>query len=162
MFDYPMLMFELMLKGQVQGIFFWVVFYTTVACIVSFVIQIKIMRWPSVIGTLIKLEIGGSGSEQAVQQRDNFLEAEYRYDIAEESYTGKRVSPTVIWTLGGLKCLLKRQIDAVEKLPDGKVRLFYNPKAPQKSYLIRPSKIALGMTLLPSIFFLYLYVSSYF
>lgn len=159
MFDYLKKMIDLSLVGDIQGIFFWIVFYITLACLVSLFFQLQVRSWPSTTGKLIKLEVGGSGTELAVHQRDHFLEAEYHYSIDGEHYSGSRISMTTIWTLGGFKYLLLKQLAAVEKLPNGNVKLYYNPKAPKKSYLIKPSTMSYILTIMPSVFFLFICIN---
>jgi len=81
--------------------------------------------------------------------------------VSGVNYSGSRVSPWLIIVSHNLRFILKKQISDVQQSADGKVRVFYNPKNPQKSFLIIAGKVGIFITLiisvLPFILFYYKY-----
>ena len=154
-------MFDLLLMGDAQGILFWATVFITMACLASFWIQWRVAAWPSVIGKLNMLKIGGTGPSLPGDQGHYYLEAEYEYSVDGVNYKGNNVSLSVIWTRSGFLYLLRRQIAAVNQMPGEKVEVFYNPNKPQKSYLIKSSDSIRALTLVPIFFMIWLYTSAY-
>ena len=161
LFEYPKRMFDLLLLGDVQGILFLATAFVTLACLVSLAIQMKAARWQSVVGNLIKLELDGTGVRDHIGQGNYYIDAEYEYRVDGVNHKGRGVSLALIWTGKSMQFVLRRQMAAVQRQPDGKVLVFYDPKKPEKSYLIKPSMLSKILTLVPIVFMITIYVKGY-
>lgn len=113
---------------------------------------LRISRWPSVIGELTRKEIAVWSSNAVVSEQDYFVQLSYLFNVDGEEYRGHRLSPFIIIASHNLRFLLRLQMKHVEISDGGKVRVFYNPSRPEKSYLIPPR--ATGYILIISIMFL--------
>jgi hypothetical protein len=132
-------MWNLALQGKVQGILFWIALYAFIIFLYSLIRQITIASWPSTSGELFKGDIRKFGStEWAKSNQDYVVSALYTYVVNGKEYQGHKVSPWVVVASHNIKYLLEKQLRSVQKLPDGKVSVFYNPKKPEKSFLIKP------------------------
>ena len=61
----------------------------------------------------------------------------YTYEVNGVVYKGKRLSP---WSVTGhVKNIISKQMAKIEYVPKDQVKVFYNPKNPSKSYLVRES-----------------------
>jgi len=161
LFAYPKKMFDLLMMGDSQGILFWAMIYVSIACIVSLYFQLRVAKWPSVDGNLIKLEIEGSGMRDRFGRGNCYLTAEYDYSIDSVMYKGRRISMTTLWTNKNMIFLLRKRMAAVQRLPEGKVVVFYNPKKPEKSYLLKTAMLTKAlMLIIPLGFMVLFYLSS--
>jgi hypothetical protein len=151
MFDYIQYMWDLALLGDSQGIWFWAAVYTFLICGYSSVFQMLIRTWPSVKGQLKHIGLDKFGSAMILSDQDYISGALYSYQIDGKTYQGKRISPWVIVASHNAQFVLKKQLSKVETFSDGKVRIFYKPSNPAKSWLILPSKLGVFMTFLISL-----------
>lgn len=151
MFDYIQNMWDLALQGDRQGIWFWVAVYACLICGYSVLFQLLIRTWPSVKGQLNHLDVDKFGAAIILSDQDFRADALYTYQIEGKTFQGKRISPWVIVASHNAQFVLKKQLSKVETFPDGKVRIFYKPSNPTKSWLILPSKFGIVMTVLISV-----------
>ena len=93
----------------------------------------KLKKWPYVLGELTEISIAPTTFEfRAVAGR-----VRYTYEVNGVVYKGKRLSP---WTVSGhVKNIISKQMAKIEYVPKDQVKVFYNPKNPSKSYLVRES-----------------------
>jgi hypothetical protein len=110
-----------------------------------------IRTWPSVKGQLKHIGLDKFGSAMMLSDQDYISGALYCYQIEGKTYQGKRISPWVIVASHNAQFILKKQLSKVETFPNGKVKIFYKPSNPAKSWLILPSKFGIVMTALISV-----------
>ena len=149
MLEYAQDMFALALKGEAKGIFFWAALYFLVTAIYSLIFQIRVRKWPSVAGNLLKLDKAEHGAKEwAATNQDYRASTLYVYQVDGKTYEGKRLSPWGIVASANAKFVLDMQMQGVTYLPNNQVRVFYDPRNPQKSYLILPGKIGMLVTVI--------------
>lgn len=145
-------MWRLALQGQTQGIWFWAALYAFVVCFYSLIFQIRTRSWPSVPGELSTLEVKKFGATDRVKSNQDYVStALYTYHVSGAAYEGKRISPWVFVASHNARFVLEKQMSSLQRLPDGKVRVFYNPRNPRKSFLIISGKTGICITLSASI-----------
>ena len=148
MLDYIQHMWNLALGGGRQGVWFWVAVYAFLICGYSVLFQLIIRSWPSTRGQLNHLGLDKFGSAIILSDQDYHADALYTYQIEHKIYHGKRVSPWIIIASHNVQFILKHQLSKLETYPDNKVRVFYKPSNPAKSWLILPSKFGIVITTL--------------
>ena len=115
----------------------------------------RISRWPSVIGELTENEISLQSPSAVTSDQNYSVQLSYLFKVDGEEYQGHRLSPFIIMASHNLRFLLRLQMKQVEISDEGKVRVFYNPRRPDKSYLIAPNAtgymIIISFMLLPLI-----------
>ncbi|WP_339723022.1 DUF3592 domain-containing protein [uncultured Paraglaciecola sp.] len=151
MFDHVLQMWELALQGDRQGIWFWAAVYVFLIGGYSVLFQLRIRRWPSTKGHLKHLGLDKFGAAIILSDQDYRSDALYSYQIAGKTYQGKRISPWVIIASHNAQFVLKKQLSKVQTFPDGRVKIYYNPANPGKSWLILPSQFGVFATILISI-----------
>ena len=87
------------------------------------------------------------GPEWVKSDQQYSLNAVYRYKVDGRIFEGHRVSAWVVVASHNARGVLEAQRKGVQRYPDGTVSVFYNPKRPDKSYLIRPGLPGLVITL---------------
>ena len=130
-----------------MALFVVVTFFCLFAGIYSLIYQLRVSRWPSVWGTLSHArtqELGGSEILEA--KRDYRNRVSYSYNVNGKTYQGHRLSGMTVVTDHNAKALLENQLKGVKK-KDGKVKVYYNPAKPSKSYLINGSVYQVVFTL---------------
>ncbi|MGE5866875.1 MAG: DUF3592 domain-containing protein [Rhizobacter sp.] len=145
MADYLQRMFDLALHKEPQGVHFWATLYVVVVLVGSLWHALRVRAWPHVEGQLLGLGIRPLGSPGigAVNQ-DHVPFARYRYEVSGQSYEGREIS---IWKMSasgmllGAATILPRQ---VKPNGTGKVIVYYHPRRPQKSLLLRPGWLSLS------------------
>ncbi|GJM12955.1 MAG: hypothetical protein DHS20C12_13580 [Pseudohongiella sp.] len=162
LFSYMQEMWQLAAQGEDQGILFWVALYLFVVCAYSLVFQLRTRYWPSTQGELVDLEIDKFGlTESNLSDQDYIIDALYKYTVSGVEYEGTRISPWIFSVSHNGKILLRKQMSYIQRFPDGKVKVFYNPSRPKKSFLIIAGKVGICITLaicvLPLILFFYKY-----
>ena len=91
-----------------------------------------VMKWPYVIGELKTAGTGPLGEPGQVAAR-----IEYVYEIEGIEYAGRRLS---MWTASGhVKKTIAKQLAKIEYVGKNRVKVYYNPRKPAKSYLVRES-----------------------
>ena len=137
--EYIEVMFQLALNGNTQGIFFWAAVYVFLVCLYSLVYQLRINRWPGVIGKLTNIGVQKFGSTaRTIAEQDYVAGSCYQYQVDETRYQGSRVSPWSVVASQNMRRILVMQLKSVGKLPDNQVTVYYNPRKPEKSFLIKP------------------------
>jgi len=131
------------LSGDTLAIAFCVAGFSVLATWYSFYFQYRVWNWPWVWGELLKGEVGrlGSGSDRTYLAR-----VEYKYTVDGQEYTGHRLS--AMSGSGNVTGLLETQLAETETNDDGKVKVYYNPKRPQKAFLIRGARRQVILTFL--------------
>lgn len=141
-------MFQLAQSGERQGVVFFICLYALLSCGYSFVYQSRIARWPMVWGELQDAAIRLLGApENVISERDYRAELRYRYAVAGQAYSGRRLSPWLLVASHNARGVLRRQLRGVQRDTDGRVAVFYQPGAPAKSYLLKPGRLGRGLTL---------------
>ena len=109
------------------------VLYALVVTLYIYLFTKKLKKWPYVLGELTEISIAPTTFEfRAVAGR-----VRYTYEVNGVVYKGKRLSP---WTVSGhVKNIISKQMAKIEYVPKDQVKVFYNPKNPSKSYLVRES-----------------------
>ena len=126
-------------QGEVQAIVFWAAVYCFLVGLFSLVQQWRIRRWPIAVGVLAKAGVERwSGPEWATSDQQYSVKAAYVYRVDGQVHEGHRVSPWVVVASHNARFLLESQLKGVQRHADGTVSVFYNPKRPRKSFLIRP------------------------
>lgn len=88
----------------------------------------KIANWPFVGGKLTLIDV-------RTFHFNNYEKVRYEYEVDAVSYIGNRLSP--IQFRGQVKRKIKKQMDKIEYLTNDEVKVFFDPKNPSKSYLVR-------------------------
>lgn len=154
-------MFVLASNGEVQGVFFYAAVYAFLVLTYSLVFQLRIASWPSVVGELIDGRISEFGKENAPVERDYKVAVSYNYRVGNKEYSGKRLSPWVFVTNNNAAFILKSQLNKITESADGGVTVYYNPRKPRKSFLIKPGLIGKIITGLLAVIPLLLYVTRF-
>lgn len=119
----------------------------------------RISRWPSVIGELAQKNIALWSPSNVISDRNYSVQLSYTFKVDGKEYHGHRLSPFIIIVSHNLRFLLRLQMKHIEINDLGKVRVFYNPRCPEKSYLILPKAIGhiftISFTFIPLIAYLF-------
>ena len=154
-------MWQLAINGQAQGIFFWFALYMFIVCFYSLVFQVRMRYWPFVHGELLEIELEKFGAS-IVKSDQNFISKTfYRYRVSGVNYDGTRVSPWLMLVSYNLRFLIEKQMSYIQQSSDGKVKVFYNPNNPHKSFLIIAGKVGIVITLLICVLPLILFYFNY-
>lgn len=138
MFSYIEDMVQLASQGEAQGVMFWAAVYMFVVCLYSIVRQKQTNAWPCVPGKLLKIGVNTFGSSPTKVGQDYVANALYEYQVDGKQYTGSTISAWGVVASHNMRFVLSLQSKAVKTLPGGRVCVYYNPKNPKKSLLIRP------------------------
>ncbi|NND71032.1 MAG: DUF3592 domain-containing protein [Rhodothermales bacterium] len=145
--EYIVAMWNLAVDGGKQGILFFVAVYAFLLPGYSLIRQLIVRRWPGTPGVLIRAGVEGAGGVASVKWRGNYIAtALYSYQVDGKSYDGSRVSAWVMMASYNARFLLQRQLDKIQTSGDGRVMVYYNPKNPQKSFLLKPGYAGLAVT----------------
>ncbi|MGI9389877.1 MAG: DUF3592 domain-containing protein [Boseongicola sp.] len=98
-----------------------------------------VRRWPSTIGTLNEAGLTQFGWSTIPSGQDYRSDVQYTYEVDDQTFQGKRLSPTFIVTSLNARALLRWQMKGIERVGENGVRVYFKPTNPQKSYLIVPS-----------------------
>ena len=138
--DYVQQMWSLARDGQAQGVFFFAALYALVMLLYSLRYQIKVSSRPSVMGELVDERIREFGYAHAPSQKDYVAAVSYRYVVGGKEYTGSKLSPWVFVTNNNARFILKKQLHSMGRDSSGKVAVYYYPKQPHKSFLVKPGR----------------------
>lgn len=145
---YTQAMWQQLWQGDVQAILFWAVVYCGVVGLASLVFQLRIRSWPAAPGVLAKEGVERWGGPRWVKSDQQYsLKSSYVYRVEGLVYEGRRVSAWVVVASHNARAVLHAQLKGVQRHADGTVSVFYNPKRPEKSYLIKPGVPGLLITL---------------
>jgi len=99
---------------------------------------IRLRRWPSVVGILEEAGLRQFGAASTKSDQTFAANVLYQYEVNGEHYEGSRLSPSIMLVSSNVRALLRWQLKGIERLGGDRVRVFYNPTKPRKSYLIVP------------------------
>ena len=151
LFIYFQDMWQLAIQGQTQGIWFGAALYAFIVCVCSLIFQIRTRYWPSTPGELAEFGVEKFGATDMVKSNQDYVsKALYKYNVSGVAYDGTRISPWIFVVSHNVRFILEKQMSSIQRLPDGKVKIFYNPDNPKKSYLIIAGKAGICITLLVS------------
>lgn len=142
MFDF----FNNVLEGDLSSILklasVWCLFFGT-----KFLLELRTMeQWPSIVGDLHEFSvIGGPDASERVSAK---VKTKYSFFVEDKEYKGKRLAHLAFGPSSGNVSLIKKMMAKVERPESGKVVIYYSPKKPQKSVLLRPGKIEYGLVCL--------------
>ena len=123
--------------GDLRGILACVLFASGVACVGSFISQLRTARWPSVEGRLLTASIDvASGGRPAISDQRYIDSVRYEYVVDGRRYEGDRLSPWQAVASHNARAVLKSRLAGLE--PGRPVRVYYNPRRPAKAFL-KPS-----------------------
>lgn len=159
MLEYLERMTDLALRKELQGIHFWATVYVLIVLAGSLWHALRVRAWPQVEGQLLQLGIRPLGRpDLGTSNQDYVPSAVYRYQVNGQSYEGRDIS---IWKMSasgmlkGAAAILPRQ---VRPTAAGTVIVFYNPKCPRKSLLLRPGwgslSVLWGLMALTALFYI--------
>lgn len=136
------------LEGDREAILLIFCGYFAAAATWSLFHQLRLRRWPATRGRLVHAETRKFGSTEWVTSEQEYqTDALYEYTVAGTPYQGRRVSAWIVVASHNLRGLLERQLDAIERHPDGSITVYYNPNKPQKSLLVKPGWLGIGFTI---------------
>ena len=145
-------MWQLAIQGDTQGIWFWAAIYMLCVCTYSLIFQIRMRYWPYTFGELKNIGVARFGAKVIVKSEQDYIsKAMYQYRVSGVTYDGTRVSPWIIVASHNSRGLLEKQMTSIQRSADGRVKVFYNPNKPQKSYLIIAGQMGIAITLLISV-----------
>ena len=155
-------MWQLAIQGQTQGVWFWAALYAFIVCVYSLIFQVRTRHWPFVQGELAEFGVEKFGATVLVKSNQDYVsKALYNYNVDDIAYCGTRISPWIFVASHNARVILEKQMSSIQRIPDGKVKVFYNPNNPKKSFLIVAGKIGICITLsisvLPIILFYFKY-----
>lgn len=148
MIDYLSLMWDSAIHGQAQGIAFFASLYALLLLSYSGVYQLRVRSWPSAKGIVINAaprKVGGT--ESVTSNQEYTASALYVFDVGDTAYHGHRVSPWIVVASHNARFVLVKQLRHIRKYDDGTVDVFFNPKNPNKSFLVKPGNVGLAVTL---------------
>ena len=155
-------MWQLAIQGQAQGIWFWAALYTFVVCVYSLIFQIRTRHWPFTLGELAEIGVDKFGATDLVKSNQDYAaKALYKYNVSGVVYDGTRISPWIFVVSHNAKFVLEKQMSSIQRFPGEKVKVFYKPNNPKKSYLIIAGKAGISITLLISALPLILFYFKY-
>jgi hypothetical protein len=145
--DHVQAMWRLLWQGDDQAIVFWSAVYAGLVGSWSLVHQVRIRLWPSTPGVLVHAGLAQWGGPAWTQSEQQYkLKGLYRYEVEGHTFEGRRVSPWLVVTSHNARFILQRQLRGVKQNPDGTVAVYFNPRRPSKSFLIRPGLAGMLVT----------------
>lgn len=138
--------FESLMSGDEQAILIVVAAYFALMGLISLIFQLRILSWPMTNGTLVHSDLSKWGASNFADEQDYEAEVKYHYQVDGKQYEEKRLSPWYMVVSANMRFLLRWQLTGITRLTPEEVAVFYNPSAPEKSYLIKPGKVGLGIT----------------
>ena len=160
--DYIKEMWIFAAEGNRQGVFFFVSAYALLTLTYSTFYQLKVRSWPSVRGVMLKAGIEKFGVPDMIKSDQNYVASSlYEYTIDGKTYQGTRVSSWIMVVSYNLRFLLNKQMSYIKKNNDGSVTVFFNSTNPKKSYLVKPGKVGVVITLVLATAPFLFYISEY-
>jgi len=138
-------------EGKLQGIWFWASSYAFVVCFYSFYFQIQTRFWASTVGDLHRIGIEKFGNTNDYSEQQYQGKAQHSYTVNGKPYQGKRISPWIFVTNHNARRLLIAQQAGIDMPSQNRVIVYYNPKKPEKSYLLKANKLGIVITLCTAI-----------
>ena len=160
--NYFQQMVDLASEGELQGIWFWASCYMLVVCLYSAYFQIRTRFWATTVGNIHNLGLKKFGISNDLSEQQYRGKALYSYSVNGQTYEGTRISPWVFVTNYNAKGLLLKQQAGIDMPTKDTVTVYYNPKKPQKSFLLKASKFGILVTLTSAVAPFLGYVSRYY
>ena len=133
-------------QGDGVALFMVVSVFSILAACFSLFMQWRVYRWPYVWGQLLDADTAKFGYTDPIPHEQEYHnKVSYSYVVNGQTYKGHRLSAMVVVASHNLQTILSTQLAGINT-EDGKVKVFYNPRNPQKSYLIKGSVIQLAFT----------------
>ncbi|MCP3867004.1 MAG: DUF3592 domain-containing protein [Gammaproteobacteria bacterium] len=133
------LFLQSVVAGDPRSLFLVAAVYLFIVCGYSCIYQYRMKYWPGTRGQLKRAQITHFGSERRAKPDQQFIgDALYAYQVDGITYTGDKISPWVMVASHNVRFLLDRQLAKVSMGADGDITVYYNPRKPEKSVLIRP------------------------
>lgn len=162
MIEYLQEMWRLAIQAEPQGIWFWASLYALFLCSYSLLFQIRTRFWPFTQGELVEASVEKFGATEWAQSNQEYVgKALYRYTVSDITYDGKRISPWIFVASHNARFILQRQMAMIQRLPDGGIKVYYNPANLPKSYLIVAGKTGILVTILITFLPIVIYFFSY-
>ena len=140
--------FSKIASGDAYAIALCITVFCAIACIYSLYFQYRVWNWPSVWGKLLEADVEKIGGTDLVKsEQDYAANVGYTYTVKGRSYTGNRLSAMSVMASHNAQAVLHKQLKGIE-VNSGKVRVYYNPFRPSKSFLIRGSGYQVTFTIL--------------
>ena len=149
--NYFQQMVDLASDGELQGIWFWASCYMLVVCLYSAYFQIRTRFWATTVGNIHNLGLKKFGISNDLSEQQYRGKALYSYSVNGQTYEGTRISPWVFVTNYNAKGLLLKQQAGIDMPTKDTVTVYYNPKKPQKSFLLKASKFGILVTLISAV-----------
>ena len=146
-------------NGDKQTWLFLIAIYSLLCGLISLIVQIRILNWAEIPGTLIQSQVATWSAAVSADEAHFFANVRYNYTVAGTVYEGHRLSPWLAIVSTNLRFLLRWQMKGITHLSPDEVTVFYKPSNPKKSYLIKPGNIGIcvtaGMVFFPMIYLLF-------
>ena len=120
--------------------------YFSAVGLFGLVTQMRVLNWPMTTGRLSKRTLASMGPRMLAEDEQFEADVEYSYQVSGTSYDGDRLSPWQLLASFNLKSLVKWQMKGITEVSDGEVEVYYDPAAPEKSFLIKPGMLGLAFT----------------
>jgi hypothetical protein len=116
-----------------------------------------------VYGELIEFGVEKFGATDLVKSHQDYVsKALYTYNVAGLDYDGTKISPWIFVASHNARFVLEKQLSSVQRFPNGKVKVFYNPHNPRKSFLIIAGKTGICITVFISVLPLVMFYFKYY
>ena len=139
MLDYLQTMFDLALRKELQGLHFWATVYVLVVLLGTVWHVLRVRRWPSTQGQLLRLGVRKfAGPALNPADQAYVPDALYAYEVAGRAYQGRELSVWKVSASGILRGAAGLLPARVKADAAGRVPVYYHPKRPHKSLLLRP------------------------
>lgn len=140
--------FESLMAGERDAILVAAAVYSAAMGAYSIWFCFALRRWPSTVATLSRSGLSRFGWSSTASDQDYSADVSYSYVVDGETYEGHRLSPAIIIASANARFLLRWQLRGVTKVGEDRVKVFYKPTNPKKSYLIVPSWRTIGLVAL--------------
>lgn len=146
MIEYAITMWNLAANGNKQGVCFFASIYAFLIVGYSVIFQLRVRAWPSTVGELIDAQIQLMTSSAHRSEQTYSASALYTYRVGANKYDGRKVSTWVVMASRNVRGILQMQLDHIQKVGADGVIVFYNPKKPAKSVLMKPGMAGVVLT----------------
>ena len=135
-----------LLAGERDAILFAAAFYFLLMAVLATIQMVRLSRWPSVIGDLRKEGIGLDWADGFRPDENEYsAHVQYEYIVNGQIHEGDRLNPWSAMATHNLRNLLRVQFRWIERRDGDRVRVYYNPRNPEKSYLHVPGWRAIAL-----------------
>jgi hypothetical protein len=142
--EYVQAMFDLACQKEPQGIHFWATLYVLIVLLGTLWHILRVRTWPSTDGQLLRLGIRPLGApEFGTLNQAHVPDALYTYQVNGTPYQGRDISVWKMSASGLLRNTARILPRQVKPDASGKVPVYYNPKRPHKSLLLRPGWLSI-------------------